>query len=99
MPKNTSHVNIGLYDTFANISWCHFIRVALICQKNWRWSHPSISTTASELLFTRLTESMFRLAMVALGGAKSACLLVERSQGVLRQSLLSSSALKGPYLI
>ena len=40
-----------------------------------------IATSTAELLFTRLTESMFRLAMVALGGAKSACLIVERSQG------------------
>ena len=52
-------------------------------------------TAITELLFTRLTESMFRLAMAALGGARSACLLVERSQGVLRQSLLSCANLKG----
>ena len=52
-------------------------------------------TAITELLFTRLTESMFRLAMVALGGAKTACLLVERSHGVLRQSLLSNANLKG----
>ena len=52
----------------------------------------AIPSLTAELLFTRLTESMFRLAMAALGGAKSACLIVERSQGVLRQSLLSSGA-------
>ena len=39
-------------------------------------------------------DSMFRLALVGLGGAKSACLVVERSQSVLRQSLLSSAALR-----
>ena len=57
-------------------------------------THPHSNSPTAELLFTRLTDSMFRLALVGLGGAKSACLVVERSQGVLRQSLLSSAALR-----
>ncbi len=44
-------------------------------------------SSVSELFFTRLTESLFKLMSLALGGPNSACLIVERDACIMRQCL------------